>query len=154
MKLFNLGAACCALALLAGCESTPLGDELPLVSLGAREAPRSRTFQADQRTTYEAARAVMEQMGFKFERGGPAQGQIVALGDVARNSEGGRQISMKVELSPAADSGTEMVLSFTEILEGGSGQPGLATQTPLKDTPLYEDFFRNVARKLESQPKN
>ncbi len=55
---------------------------------------------------------------------------------------------------PGATSGTEMTVSFTEIIEADSANhPGMATQTPLKDTPLYEDFFRDVQRALEAPPK-
>ena len=34
-----------------------------------------------------------------------------------------------------------------------SNQPGLATETPLTDTPLYEVFFRELQKNLSSAPK-
>ncbi len=158
MKTLNLALAFAAAALTAGCESGLLNDDsLPRVALGAREAPKSQVYPADQKATYEAARSVVEQMGFKVVKGGPAQGRIVALSDISRGDGGGgaRQISMKIELSPGPGSGTELVLSLTEILEAESGgQEGLATQTPLNDTPLYEDFFRKVEKALQAPAKN
>jgi hypothetical protein len=63
---------------------------------------------------------------------------------------------MKIELEPGPQSGTEMVLSITEIIEGDSSNlQSLATQTPLKDTPLYDDFFARVQAQLsvDAKPK-
>lgn len=157
MKITTLALACCAAALMTGCESGLINDDnMPRVALGPREAPKSRVFQADQKATYQAARAVAEQMGFKVTRGGAAQGQILALSAIARGDGvgGARQVSMKIDLGPGPDSGTEMVLSLTEIIEADSSNAtGMATQTPLRDTPLYEDFFRNVEKALQAPPK-
>ncbi len=129
---------------------------MPRVGLGPREAPKSRVYQASQRATYDAARAVAEQMSFRVTRGGPAQGHFVALSGISRGdgSGGARQISMKVDLGPGPDSGTELVLSLTEIIEADQSSPqGMATQTPLNDTPLYEDFFRSVEKALRAPVK-
>jgi hypothetical protein len=44
-------------------------------------------------------------------------------------------------------------VSFGEIIEDNSlNAPGMATETPLKDTPLYEVFFRNVDKALKAPP--
>ena len=148
MKLIAL-CACSAGLILAGCQSDPT-EEFHL-NLGPREAPQVRTFPADQKATYEAAKAVVGRMGFHVVRGGPAQGELVALSSVARGDGqgGGRQVSVRITLSPGADSGTEMEVSLTEILEADSpGQQGLATQTPLTDTPLYEKIFKDVQQEL------
>jgi len=156
MKKITLASAFVAALLLAGCESSSLENAMPLVTLGPREAPRSRVYDADQRATYEAAKAVVNQMGYRITHGGPAEGEIVALSGVARGDEvgGARQISMKIELEPGPQSGTEMVLSITEIIEGDSSNlQSLATQTPLKDTPLYDDFFARVQAQLSADAK-
>jgi hypothetical protein len=148
MKFLTL-TACCAALLLSGCQSEPL-DELH-IGLGAREAPKTRIFQAEERATYEAARAVITRMGYSIVKAGPAQGEIVALSDISHGDrqDGARQISLRVKLGPGPDSGTEMELSLTEILSAdGSGSQGLATQTPLSDTPLYDDIFAKVEREL------
>jgi hypothetical protein len=154
MKTTPLIAVLCAAALLSGCESG-LSDDVRS-ALGPREAPRSRVFAADQRATYLAVRAASDEMGYKFERGGPAEGELEAMSPINRGDDPGssRQVSMKVHLSPAAESGTEVEVSLVEIIEEDSAnQPGMATQTPLRDTPLYEVFFRNVQTALGAPPK-
>lgn len=152
MKTTLAIAACCAAALLAGCESDDFSDSLHSV-LGAREAPRSRVFAADQKSVFTAAKAAVDQMGYRFIRGGPAEGRIDALSGISGGDDAAssRQISMKVRLDYAADSGTTVTVSFSEILEAeSSNQPGMATETPMRDTPLYEVFFRNLQQALQA----
>jgi hypothetical protein len=154
MKIPPLFAALLAAALLSGCESS-LPDDVRS-ALGPREAPRSRVFQADQKATYAAVRAAADEMGYKFEHGGPAEGRLEAMSPINRGDDPGsaRQVSMKVTLSPAAESGTEVEVSLVEVIEEDSAnQPGMATETPLRDTPLYEVFFRNVQTALGGPPK-
>jgi hypothetical protein len=154
MKTPSLFAALLAAVLLSGCESSLPVDVRS--ALGPREAPRSRVFQADQKATYAAVRAAADEMGYKFEHGGPAEGRLEAMSPINRGDDPGsaRQISMKVTLSPAAESGTEVEVSLVEVIEEDSAnQPGMATETPLKDTPLYEVFFRNVQTALGAPPK-
>jgi hypothetical protein len=154
MKTLPLIAALAAAALLTGCESS-FSDDVRS-ALGPREAPRSRVFQADQRATYAAVRAAADEMGYKFGHGGPAEGELEALSSINRGDDAGsaRQVEMKVHLSPAAESGTEVEVSLIEVIEEDSAnQPGMATQTPLRDTPLYEVFFRNVQTALNAPPK-
>jgi hypothetical protein len=154
MKTLPLIAALFGAALLSGCESG-LPDDLRS-ALGPREQPRSRVFQADQKAAYAAVRAAADEMGYKFERGGPAEGEFEALSAINRGDDPGsaRQISMKVHLSPAAESGTEVEVSLIEVIEEDTAnQPGMATETPLHDTPLYEVFFRNVQTALTAPAK-
>ena len=46
--------------------------------------------------------------------------------------------------------GTEISVLITEIIEGepGGNRAGMATETPLRDTPQYEVFFRGVEQAL------
>lgn len=153
MKILPIAAACCAALLVAGCESSDFSDSVRS-ALTEREAPRSRVFQAGQRATYEAARAAADEMGYTFVRGGPAEGRLDALSGISGGEDAGssRQVSLKVRLDVAPESGTEVTVAFAEILEANSaGQPGMATETPLKDTPLYEVFFRNLQKALQAQ---
>jgi len=54
---------------------------------------------------------------------------------------------------PAAEGGTSVEVSLTEIIEGNTeSQPGTATETPLRDTPLYEVFFRELQKALVEKP--
>jgi hypothetical protein len=155
MKTIPMIAALAAAALLSGCESG-LPDDVRS-ALGPREAPRTRVFQADQKATYAAVKAAADEMGYKFEHGGPAEGRLEAMSPINRGDDPGsaRQVSMKVTLSPAAESGTEVEVSLVEVIEEDTAnQPGMATQTPLRDTPLYEVFFRNVQTALGATPKD
>jgi hypothetical protein len=71
----------------------------------------------------------------------------VGQGEANRSS---RQISMKVRLDETQVSGgTEVTVRFTEIIEDdSSNRAGQATETPLRDTPQYEVFFRSVQQAL------
>jgi hypothetical protein len=154
MKILPAIAVCLA-ALLSGCESSDLGDSVRS-ALGPREAPRTRVFQADQRAAYEAARAAADAMGYHYVRGGPAQGELDELSAISGGDDAGssRQISMKVRLGPDAEAGTAVTVSFNEIIESASStQAGMATETPMRDTPLYEVFFRNLQNALQAPSK-
>jgi len=142
---------CCAASLLAGCESD-FSDSVRS-ALTEREAPQTRVFQAEQKATYQAALAAAGEMGYRYIRGGPAAGVLDALSGIASGDDAGssQQISMKVRMEAAGDSGTQVTVSFSEIIEAdSSNQPGTATQTPLRDTPLYDVFFRNLQQALRA----
>ena len=151
MKTFPLIAAFCGALLLPGCESR-LPDDVR-TALGPREDPRVMTFQADQKAVFAAALSALKEMDFTFVRGGPAEGEVVALspigsGDDAQGSSS-RQISLKAHLTASAESGTDVEVSLTEIIEADSAnQPGRSTQTPLRDTPLYDVFLKNIQKAL------
>jgi hypothetical protein len=155
MKTTPLLAILCGAMLLAGCDSGA-SDEVHSL-LGPREAPKSRVFDAEQKATYEAVKEAADQMGFRFVRGGPAEGELEALSRITEGEDPGssHQVSMKVHLHPAGDSGTEVVVSLTEMIEEPTpNQPAMATQTPLRDTPQYEVFFRDVQAALSSPAKS
>ncbi len=151
MKTVPILAIICGSALLAGCESG-FSDEVHSV-LGPREAPKSRVFQADQKATFAAVKSAADSMGYRIVHGGPAEGELEALSGITDGEDAGssRQISMKVHLSSNGDSGTVVEVSLTEMIENRTpDQPAMATQTPLRDTPLYEVFFRDVQAALGS----
>ena len=146
-----VGLALLALSL-AGCES--LSDAATSVRerFEERNEGRTKVFQASARQTYEAVRVAATQMGYRILRGGAAQGYVeavsgVGMGEANRSS---RQLSMKVNISETEMSGgTEVTIRLTEIIEDdSSNRAGLATETPLRDTPQYEVFFRNVEQAL------
>ena len=57
---------------------------------------------------------------------------------------------MKVKLEPSAEGGTQLTVRITEILEAdSSNRAGMATETPLRDTPQYDVFLRRVKQALE-----
>jgi hypothetical protein len=136
---------------LAGCESVSDAGGAVRGRLAAREAGRSRTFAAEQRATYDAVRTSATQMGYRFVRGGPAQGEFEAVSAVGSGEQTGsaRQLSMKVKLEKALEGGTAVNVRITEIIEAdSSNRAGMATETPLRDTPQYEVFFRRVGEAL------
>lgn len=152
MKIHSVAVACLALVLLSGCESD-LSDSVSS-ALGAREAPKAREFQGDSKAIYQAARTALDGMGYRFVHGGPAEGKIEALGDITGGEDSGssRQLSVKLHIEPSGDGACTVTVSFTEIIEqNSSNQPGMATQTPLRDTPLYEVLFRNIQQALRAQ---
>lgn len=154
MKPTALAALCLSL-VLAGCESG-LSDDVKS-ALGPREAPKTRVYQADQKAVYEAARKAVDEMEFHFEKGGPAEGTLEALSPIQGGDEPGsaRQISMKVTLEPGPESGTQVEVSLTEILAAdATNQPAMATQTPLRDTPLYDVFFKDIQAYLGQSAKD
>ena len=154
MKTLPLIAALLGGLLLSGCGSS-FPDDMHSV-LGPREAPRSQVFQGEQKAVYAAVRTAAEGLGYKFVSGGPAEGRLEARSGIGGGDDPGsaRQISMKVELSPAAESGTEVEVSLVEIIEENpANQPGMATQTPLRDTPLYDVFFHSVQTALTASVK-
>jgi hypothetical protein len=60
---------------------------------------------------------------------------------------------MKVKLERSTEGGTQLTVRITEILEAdSSNRAGLATETPLRDTPQYDVFLRRVQQALEAHP--
>ncbi|MGH7958885.1 MAG: hypothetical protein ACREH8_18010 [Opitutaceae bacterium] len=141
---------------LAACES--LSDATTGVRdrMAARSAPQTRTYEAPQRQAYEAVRATAKEMGYRFIRGGPAQGELEAISRVGSGETLGsaRQIAMKVALKPTLDGkGTDVAIRLTEIIEAdSSNRAGQATETPLRNTPQYDVFFRRVGQVLGVAP--
>ncbi|HEY1763665.1 MAG TPA: hypothetical protein VGF85_02000 [Opitutaceae bacterium] len=131
--------------LLAACNSGV--EDSVRSALAPREAFRSRVFQGDQKAVYEAARMAGDSMGYHYVKGGPAQGELTEMTGITEGEEVGssRQIVLRAHLEPDVEGSTSISVTFNEILEPAStGQPGFATETPMRDTPLYEVFFRKV----------
>jgi len=146
-----LWAIAASLMLCAGCDEIP--DSLRDRVDGA-EAPHVRVYAADQRTTYLGARAAVDQLGFRFVRGGPATGQLEALSELSPGDSQGstQQFSLKAKFSPTLDGGTEVSVWLKEIVEADStNHQGFATESPLRDTPLYETFFRAIQQGIDGK---
>jgi hypothetical protein len=156
MKRLLALLALLSLAAFSGCESVSDATTGIREKIAARAQPRTQTYQAPQRATYEAARAAIEQMGFRFIRGGAAQGQLEAVSGVSSSDtlRGSRQITLKLRLTATLDGGTEAALLLSEVIESdSSGRAGMGTSTPLRDTPLYEVFFRSVQQAIDAPKK-
>jgi hypothetical protein len=140
--------AAAALAV-AGCEDVEdaVRSGLPLAT-----EPHVQTFPADPRATYEAARKAVDGMGYTFVRGGPAQGRLEAMSAVVAGDASGssQQFTLRAEFRGTLDgTGTEVSVRMTEVLEEDSElHAGQGTETPLRDTALYEVFFRRIRQAL------
>jgi hypothetical protein len=141
---------------LAGCESVSDATSAVRERMAARDQPHVKTFAAAPRATYDAVRAAATDMGYRFVRGGPAQGEFEAISGVRSGETIGsaRQIAMKVTLKPTLDGmGTEVAVRLREIIEAdSSNRAGQATEAPLRDTPQYDVFFLRVERVLGVKP--
>lgn len=124
--------------------------------IAGRDEAKTRTYAALPRVAYDAVRDAAAGMGYRFVRGGPAQGEFEALTGVRPGETHGsaRQISMKVSLHATLDGkGTDVTLRLKEIIEAdSSNRAGQATETALRDTPQYEVFFARVGRALGVEP--
>ena len=151
MKLASLIVLCTAVSF-SGCESFSDATSGVRQRVAARSAPQTNTYVAEPRATYEAVRATATEMGYRFVRGGAAQGEFEAISRVGSGETMGsaRQIRMKVALKATLDgAGTEVAVRLTEIIEAdSSNRAGQATESPLRDTPQYDVFFRRVGQKL------
>lgn len=136
----------------AGCES---------VRSDVRErfaAPQyqEKIVNVDQHKAYDAARVALTKMNYKFERGGPAQGVIHALGPINTSASGpgtARQVWFDAKLSPALDGGTKIEVLFSELVEDDfNKRPGQGALTPLRGSPVYEAFFSYVDEALKTLP--
>lgn len=140
----------------SGCEMVSDTASSVRERIAARDDYKVSTYAAEPRATYDAVRAAAADMGYKFVRGGPAQGQFEAISGLKSGETIGsaRQITMKVALKPTLDGkGTEVTVRLREIIEAdSSNRAGQATETPLRDTPQYDVFFRRVGTQLGVPP--
>jgi hypothetical protein len=139
---------------LTGCQWFSDAGSQAREKFAARDDGRTRTFAAPQRATYQAVRKAAEHMGFRFLRGGAAQGYLEAVSGLGQGetNRSVRQLVLKVELRRSLDEGTEVIVRLTEVIETESAnRAALATESPLQGTPQYEVFFRNVQQAIDVQ---
>jgi hypothetical protein len=147
-------AAALTLAVFTGCETLSDATSNVRDRFAARDDGRKRNYTASPRATYQAVRTAAEQMGYRFQRGGAAQGFFEGISGIGRAEVGrdSRQVAMKVTLRPSLDEGTEVSILLTEIIESESANRApLVTEGPLQGTPQYEVFFRSVQQALDGQ---
>lgn len=142
------------LVLSGGCATLSDATSGVREAMAERDQGRVHVYSAPQRTTYQAVRTAAEKMGYRFLRGGAAQGYFEAVTSVGAGeaNRSSRQIAMKVDLKPTLDEGTAVTVRLTEIIESESGTRSvMTTEAPLRGTPQYEVFFRVVQQVLEEQ---
>lgn len=132
---------------LAGCETTrhEVADRVSEKFTGPTFV--RRVYAAEPRLVFDQARAIIERLGFRVTKAGPTQGVLEGVSGLASDDHlrGTRQLKVKIRLTPTLDSGTEVAVLFTEIIEAdfdkGAGQ---GTETSLRNHPLYESFFAGL----------
>jgi hypothetical protein len=153
MKALSVSLAVVAL-VLAGCDTLSDARDSVREMMAARDEGRTKTYHATSRATYEAVRVAAGQMGYRFLRGGAAQGEFEAVSGLSANDSlrSARQIAMKVKLHADSETTTDLTVHFTEIIESDSSpsRNGIATEAPLRDTPQYEVFLRAVQTALDA----
>jgi hypothetical protein len=140
-----------SLLALAGCESTRNDFSTGVREKFAGPTYVVREFPGDPRAVFEAARASVEQMGFSITRSGAAQGVVEGVSGLTSDDRlrGSRQRSVKVRLASTVAGATEVSVLFTEIIEDDSSKgAGLATETPLRNSPLYAALFERMTETL------
>ena len=139
---------------LAGCGSVGADFKTSVSEKFTGPTYRTKVVTADGRAAYEAAKLAVEKLGFRVTGGGPAQGRIEALNQLSANDslQGARQLALKVKLSPLTTGGTELAMLITEQVQDdfnkGTGQ---VTETPLRESAIYEVFFRTVEQTLAAK---
>jgi hypothetical protein len=139
-----------------GCDTLEDASSNVRERFGARDQARGKTFSSPPHVVFDAVKIAASNMGYRQTRGGPAQGEFEAINNVSVGETAGtaQQFAVKVRLHGGLDgNSTDVSVRFTEILETGSGSGrGMGTETTMKDTPLYEVFFRNVQQALDARP--
>ncbi len=139
---------------LAGCDSVGTDFKTSVSEKFPGPIYRTKVVTVDGRASYGAAKQAVEKLGFRIVGGGAAQGRIEALSSLSANDslQGARQLSMKVKLSPVAAGGTEVAVLLTEqVQDDFSKGAGQVIETPLRESALYEVFFRSVEQALAAK---
>ena len=154
MKIFFAIIFSSIVIVLAGCGT--VGTDFKASVRKKFDGPvyRIKVVSGDSHVVYEAARRVVDKLGFRFVSGGPSQGRIEALSGVSANDslQGARQLAMKVRLNPVATGGTEVAVLFIEQVQDDFNRGmAQATETPLRESALYDVFFRTLEQSLDSK---
>lgn len=151
-RFLSVGVVVLALAAvgLTGCGTS--GQDF---SAGFREkisGPefQKQTFGGTQEQAFEATQKILYDMGFRLTRTRAATGIVEAISSISSDSAhvGSLQRAAYVRLDEVVG-GVLVEVRFTEIIEDsfGRGSPG-ATENTLRDTPLYQVFFRQLGNVL------
>jgi len=153
IRFFTLVGLGIGVLLAGGCASWERVKTGAQERLGGRPTPHAATFMGTQREVYDAARAAMEKLGFVYQRGGAAVGNLVgvssldATGSYRRTSQQVIEMEMDETLN---DGEIEVQVWLSEILETDPYRTtGRAGATPLRDSSLYDGFFRALQVELD-----
>ena len=134
--------------LLAGCESVRDTVRDRFTSM----PPQVRVVQGDAKQVFAAARLAMARFGYEMVRGGAAQGEIEGVtriggGEDFRSSQ---QREITIHLESLGNGSIAVRVVIKEIVEDEfSKVSNPATETPVRDTPVYDAFFEELQRQLQ-----
>ncbi len=114
--------------------------------------PQIRSFDADQRRVFDAAKLAMQQIDFRVTRSGAAQGVINGLSRIDAGESFGkaRQYAMDVRLTSVEPGRTDVAVVLREQEESSSFAG--ATDIPLRAHGLYDSFFAALEHALAQTP--
>jgi predicted nucleic acid-binding Zn ribbon protein len=139
-------------ALLAGCESTDNPIERVRQQVTGDYPTQFRTFGADEKTTFNAAKVSLKGIGFHFTHGGQAQGIMHAASEIEPGDKFGtlHQFNLKASFQTGLDGKScDVTVSLTEtIADDVNGKLGTGSEAPLRDTALYQVFFRGIEQAI------
>ena len=150
MKHSTILFFCAAAAglLVAGCESTGGPIDRVRQQVTGDYPTQVRTFAADEKTTFAAAKQALKAMDFHFTHGGQAQGIMHAASEIEPGDKFGtlHQFGLKADFQTGLDGKTtDVTLTMTEtIADDVGGKLGSGSETPLRDTALAQVFLRNI----------
>jgi hypothetical protein len=106
--------------------------------------PQTRVVPGEPRHVYDAARLAMEKLGYAFASGGPAQGRLEGISEIATGGSFGsaQQRAISVQIRPAEAGSVEIQVLIKETVERDADRStGLATEQTLRAPAAYESFF-------------
>lgn len=142
--------ACCGIALLlAGCESTSLGDRLR--ERFSAVPAKAHVYEGDTRAVYFAAQATFKRLDFVLTRSSVSDLRIEAASRINTSTvfRDSRQIVAAVEIASVGPNSTEVSLRLLEAMEA----PGLggANELPLREHGFYETYFAYLRQTLAEE---
>jgi hypothetical protein len=114
--------------------------------------PRVKTVDGTTEQVFRAARQAMEKFGYRFTDGGPAQGRLEGFSRVQGGDDfsSARQRAIKIQLESLDGGQVEIQVRMTEINEEDSSHSSIpATETPVRDSSLYDAFFQEIEQQLK-----
>lgn len=158
MKTFRAGRVWFVAVLLGSLVWTGCGTSGQDFTAGFREKVSGPDFQREvmpgsQAAAFKASQRILYDMGFRLTRTRAAQGIVEAISGISSDSAhiGSRQRAAYVLLEDGVD-GVEVRIRFTEIVEESFGRGAAGgTENTLRDTPLYQVFFRQLGVALAAE---
>lgn len=142
----------CGIVLLinSGCEST---ESMPqrMRERFATPEPKTRIFEADARSVFEAAQLAVKRLDFQVSRAAFNQGIVKGYSRLQPGDTFGkaRQYTIDVRITPLDDKRIELAVILREQAESASFAG--ATDIPLREHALYDSYFAAFEQALREK---